>query len=151
MTVGPWTKGIYPSIVSVNPSGEVRRHSVDASGMVGSGYSIGTGWKGRNITMIDMGSGRQGLLGRSGTRLYFQPSTGQGPFQGPASVVASAGWGDTTALSSVQGHFRDNFGLLSVKRSGELQYISANKTGFAGIITYPMDLRGSMMAGSQSF
>jgi hypothetical protein len=151
MTVGPWTKGIYPSVVSVNGSGEVRRHPIDASGTVGAGYSIGTGWKDRNVTMIDMGSGRQGLLGRSGTKLYFQPSTGMGPFQGPAAVVASAGWSDTTALSSVQGHFRDNSGLLSVKRSGELQYVSANKTGFAGIISYPMDLRGSLLAGSQRF
>lgn len=151
MTVGPWTPGIYPSIVSVNQFGEVRRHSIGASGTVGAGYSIGTGWKDRNVTMIDMGSGHQGLLGRSGTRLYFQPSTGQGPFQGPASVVAAAGWSDTTALSSVQGHFRDNSGLLSVKQSGELQYVSAQKTRFAGIITYPMDLRGSLLAGSQRF
>ena len=66
-------------------------------------------------------------------------------------MVAAAGWSDTTALSSVQGHFRDNSGLLSVKQSGELQYVSAQKTRFAGIITYPMDLRGSLLAGSQRF
>lgn len=152
ITVGPWTNSIYPTVIGVDVSGEVRRHPVGASGFIGTGYRIGEGWKDRNVTMIDMeGSGLHGLLGRSGAELYFQPSDGKGTFRGPATRVASGGWSDTTAIASVQGHFRDNIGLLSVKRSGHLQYISALKVRFGGIITYPMNLRDSFLAGSQRF
>lgn len=152
MTVGPWTSSIYPTIIGVDSSGEVRRHPVGANGFIGAGYRIGAGWNNRNITMIDMaGSGRQGLIGQSGAQLYFQPSDGKGAFQGPSARVASAGWSDTTALASVRGHYRDNSGLLSVKGSGQLQYISASGMRFSGLITYPMNLRGSFLAGSRRF
>ena len=84
--------------------------------------------------MIDMtGEGRQGLLGRSGAKLYFQPSNGQGSFTGALKTVASAGWSDSIALASTSRHFRSNAGLLSVRRAGTVQYISAQGTRFAGI------------------
>lgn len=152
IAVGPWINGIYPTVIGVDRAGEVRRHPVGASGTIGTGFVLGTGWKDRNITMLDMkGNGRQGLMGRLGAKLYFQPSNGKGAFQGPAEVAASAGWSDTMALASVQSHFRSYSGLLSVKRSGVLQYISAHETGLRGIITYSMDLRNSLLAGSPKF
>lgn len=149
LAVGPWTSSMYPTVIGVSSAGEVRRHPVGASGAIGSGYVLGSGWKNRDITMIDLGgSGLQGLLGRSGARLYFQQSNGKGAFQGTQKLVASAGWSDAIALASVTAHFRDRSGLLSVKGSGALQYISAQGSGFAGIINYPLNLRTSFLAGS---
>lgn len=149
MTVGPWTNAVYPTVIGVDAAGEVRRHPVGANGTIGSGFVLGSGWKGREIAMIDMnGDGKQGLLGRSGAKLIFQPSNGKGSLSGAEQTVASAGWSDTKALASVQGHFRTNTGLLSVRGSGAVQYISAQGTKFGGILTYPLDLRGSFLAGS---
>ena len=149
LTVGRWTNGVRPTVIGVDAAGEVRRHPVGANGVIGAGFVIGAGWKGRDIAMIDMtGEGRQGLLGRSGAKLYFQPSNGQGSFAGALRTVASAGWSDSIALASTSGHFRSNAGLLSVRRAGTVQYISAQGTRFAGILTYPVDLRGSFLAGS---
>lgn len=149
MAVGRWTEGAYPTVIGVDAAGEVRRHSVAANGTIGAGVVIGSGWQGRDITMIDMdGNGKQGLLGRSGAKLLYQPSNGAGAFSGALRTVAAAGWSDTIALSSTTGHFRAKAGLLSVKRSGAVQYISSQGTAFGGIKTYPLDLRGSFLAGS---
>lgn len=152
LTVGPWTDSIYPTVIGVDTAGEVRRHPVGANGGIGAGFVLGTGWKGREIAMIDMaGTGRQGLVGRSGAKLVYQESNGKGSFKGAERTVASAGWSDTTALASVVSHHRSNTGLITIKRSGDLQYASAYEGRFAGILLYPMALKGSFLAGSRRF
>ena len=152
IAVGQWTDGIYPTVIGINADGQVRRHPVGANGSIGAGHVLANGWKSREIAMLDMrGTGRQGLVFRSGAKLYFQPSNGKGAFQGLPELVAAGGWSDTTAMTSVTAHYRGRRGLLSVKRNGTLQYVSADGNGFSGIITYPMDLRSSWLAGSRKF
>lgn len=149
ITVGPWVKGPYPTVISVDSAGSVRRHPVGASGGIGQGYVIGSGWAGRQIVMIDMlENGRQGLLGRTGAKLILQPSNGASAFSGSEVQVASAGWSDTRALASVKNHFRAKTGLVSIKKTGALQYISSQGDRFGGIINTAVDLRGSLLAGS---
>lgn len=149
LAVGRWTDSAFPTVIGVDPDGTVRRHPAGAGGTIGTGVVIGSGWKGREITMLDMdGSGRQGLLGRSGAKLVYQMSNGAGGFSGPLRTVASAGWSDTAALASTAGHLRGKAGLLSIRRSGALQYISSQGQAFGGIINYPGNLTGSLLAGS---
>ena len=150
ITVGPWTDGVHPSVIGVDKAGRVLHHRVSSNGKLGAGQTLGTGWQDRRVTMIDMaGTGRQGLLGRSGGKFIFQPSDGAGRFAGAKQEVAGAGWGDATSIASVKAHQWGLSGVLSVKRSGALEYASAFGTRFAGTIHYPMDLRSSLLAGSR--
>ena len=152
ITVGPWAEGIYPSVIGVDKAGNVLRHEVSSKGALGAGQVLGAGWKDRHIIMIDMaGTGRQGLLGHARGKLIFQPTDRAGRFTGAEREVAGEDWSDVVSMSSVTAHHRGHSGILSVTQRGALEYASSFGTRFAEIIRYPMDLRGSFLAGSRRF
>ncbi|MDP9692716.1 UNVERIFIED_ORG: GH25 family lysozyme M1 (1,4-beta-N-acetylmuramidase) [Arthrobacter globiformis] len=139
LTIGYWlNSSYYPHIITRDDAGMLRLWRNTSGSSVSAGTTLGQGWSGLNLTMIDFdGDGNQDILAQdlSGAlRLYR--SNGAGSFLTEVRKTVGSGWHKMTSVT-VTTNFKGagTNGLLARNTSGQLYYYPVPGNGTWGVST----------------
>ncbi|OMH27068.1 hypothetical protein BKD30_04050 [Tersicoccus phoenicis] len=139
LTVGYWiASSASPQILSRNTDGTVTLWRYTDGGYVYNAGTIGRGWNGLDMTMVDFdGDGYQDILARRGNGdLALYRGNGRGSFVGEARRVVGWGWNAITALSITSGFATDGSTGINARRTdGTLQHYPLSGRGGWGTRT----------------
>ena len=126
LTVGYWfNSSYYPQIISRDDSGVLRLWQNNSGAGVSGGTTIGQGWGGLNLTMIDFdGDGNQDVLAqRPGGEMLLYRTSGSGAFIAEARRTNGSGWHNMTSVT-VTTNFKGagTNGLMARNADGQLYY-----------------------------
>ena len=126
LTVGYWfNSSYYPQIISRDDSGVLRLWQNNSGAGVSGGTTIGQGWGGLNLTMIDFdGDGNQDVLAqRPGGEMLLYRTNGSGAFIAEARRTIGSGWHNMTSVT-VTTNFKGagTNGLMARNADGQLYY-----------------------------
>jgi GH25 family lysozyme M1 (1,4-beta-N-acetylmuramidase) len=126
LTVGYWfNSSYYPQIISRDDSGVLRLWQNNSGAGVSGGTTIGQGWGGLNLTMIDFdGDGNQDVLAqRPGGEMLLYRTNGSGAFIAEARRTIGSGWHNMTSVT-VTTNFKGagTNGLMARNTDGQLYY-----------------------------
>lgn len=126
LTVGYWlSSSRFPQIITRDDAGGLRLWRNTAGSGLSTGTTIGQGWSGLNLTMIDFdGDGHQDILAQDvagAMRLYR--SDGGGSFLAESRKTVGSGWNQMTSVT-VTANFKGvgTGGLMARSSDGRLIY-----------------------------
>lgn len=139
LTIGYWlNSSYYPQIITRDDSGGLRLWRNSSGAGLTAGTSIGQGWAGLNLTMIDFdGDGNQDVLAQDSAgvlRLYR--SGGSGSFVAEARPAIGSGWHRMTSVT-VTTNFKGagTNGLMARNSEGQLSYYPVPGNSTWGAVT----------------
>lgn len=139
LTIGYWlNSSFYPHIITRDDAGVLRLWRNTSGSSVSAGTTLGQGWSGLNLTMIDFdGDGNQDILAQnSAGTLRLYRSNGSGSFIAEARRTIGSGWQEMTSVT-VTTNFKGagTNGLLARNTGGQLSYYPVPGNGTWGTKT----------------
>jgi GH25 family lysozyme M1 (1,4-beta-N-acetylmuramidase) len=155
LTIGYWLNSSYfPQVITRDDAGGLRLWRNASGSALSAATSIGQGWGGQNLTMIDFdGDGNQDILAQNSTgALRLFRSGGSGAFLSEARTTVGSGWNKMTSVT-VTTNFNGagTNGLMARNTEGQLSYYPVpGNSRWGAVTTIGVGWNGYLIAGGET-